>query len=316
VNTLLYGLYSASGSDRVLWSVTRNRLRILAYHGVCADHVGTEAWVPPFFVTESAFRQQMAYVKRHACVLPLGEAVARLRANDLPPRAVSVTFDDGYANNLHLAYPILREYGVPATVFLATAYMQTGDLFPFDRVQLLATLRRRRRQSVDYERLIDYRNSPLDVVLGRLDRYWREEQPEISAQQRETLRPLRADEILQFDPALVEFGAHTHQHCILRNESAGRRRQEITESIHRAGQLAGRRMTLFSYPNGRPGDFSAEDGTVLRSAGIDAAVTTLAGTNCGRTKPLELRRYSIGLCHTRPGFAAEITGFRAWMGRV
>src|SRR5439155_7898210 len=154
--------------------------------------------------------------QRHGCPLPLSEAVTRLKQDDLPDHAISVTLDDGYANNLHSAYPILRKYNVPATLFLATGYVMSGDLFPWDRVQLLDALQERGvRRVASYERLIDYRNSPLDIAVERLETCWRDLQPSLSLDQAETLRPLRPEEIGRFDPDLIEFGAHTHQHCIL-----------------------------------------------------------------------------------------------------
>ena len=312
---LFSGLYSGAAGDHLAWSATRRVLRIVAYHGVCADHVARERWIPPFFVSRTAFDQQIAYLCRHATILPLSEAVVRLAQNDLPDHAVSVTFDDGYANNLHVAYPILRKYRVPATVYLATAYVSSGELFPFDRVQLMSAARER-CGLVPYETLVDYRHSPIDVVFERLKHYWRELQLSVSDEQYETLRPLRPEETQEFDSDIVDFGAHTHNHCILANESPQRRTWEIRESIAHASALAGRAVTSFSYPSGQPGDFGDHDKHALRSAGVEVAVTTSAGANAGGCDALELRRYSIGLTHTPPAFAAEVTGMRAGLAGV
>jgi peptidoglycan/xylan/chitin deacetylase (PgdA/CDA1 family) len=316
VKQLFYGLYSAAGCDQLAWSATRRVLRIVAYHGVCADHLGNESWVPPFFVTRTAFDEQIAYLCRHATILPLSEAVERLAQNDLPDHAVSITFDDGYANNLHLAYPILKKYRVPATVYLATAYISSGDLFPFDRVQLIASAQEPFGAAIPYDRLVDYRHSPIDVVFERLKGYWRDLQLSVSDEQYETLRPLRPEETQEFDSDIIEFGAHTHNHCILANETPQRRTWEIRESIAHANALAGRPVTSFAYPNGQPGDFGDHDKHALRSAGIHVAVTTSAGINSLGGDALELRRFSIGLMHNSPAFAAEVTGVRALLGRA
>jgi peptidoglycan/xylan/chitin deacetylase (PgdA/CDA1 family) len=313
---LFYGLYSAARCDQLAWSATRRVLRIVAYHGVCADHLAHQPWMPPFFVTRTAFDEQIAYLCRHATILPLSEAVERMAQNDLPDHAVSITFDDGYANNLHLAYPILKKYRVPATVYLATAYISSGDLFPFDRVQLIASAQEPFGSSIPYERLVDYRHSPIDVVFERLKGYWRDLQLSVSDEQYETLRPLRPEETQAFDSDIIEFGAHTHNHCILANETPQRRTWEIRESISHASALAGRPVASFAYPNGKPGDFTEHDKHALQSNGIAAASTTTAGTNAAGCDALELRRYSIGLMHTQAAFAAEVTGMRAWLGRA
>lgn len=313
---MMYSAYTAAGLDRMVWRFASRRLRILAYHGVCDDHLAGEQWVPPYFVTRSAFAAQMSYLKRHACVLHLSDAVPRLQADDLPDRAVSITFDDGYANNLHAAFPILKQYGMPATIFLATAYMDSGELFPFDRVQLIEQLTRG-QATVDREApsLRDYESGPLDDVRRRIDDWWLRRGSPLTADQISTLRPLRQDEIAGFNDGLVEFGAHTYSHCILRNETGARRRAEITQSILRVADLTGRTQTLFSYPNGKPGDFGEEDKQVLRGARIAAAVTTAAGSNRRQRDPFELRRYSVGLLHTPQSFAAAITGVQTLLNR-
>src|SRR5215469_12392916 len=113
------------------------RLRILCYHGVCEDRLAHEPWIPGFFVTRSAFEDHVRYLATHARILPLSEAVRRLRDGSLPSRAVSITFDDGYANNMELAYPILQKYSAPATIFLSSAYMESGEIFPFLKVKLI-----------------------------------------------------------------------------------------------------------------------------------------------------------------------------------
>lgn len=319
---MLYGLYSGARCDRLMWGVGRNRLRILAYHGVCDDHLGREPWMPSFFVTRSAFEYQMQYLTRHACVLPLEEAVDRLYAGDLPEGAVSVTFDDGYANNLHLAYPILRELRVPATIFLATAYPLSGELFPFDRVTLVAhhTQGLARRGHANRPPLVEYGSHPLDVVLERLEPWWDETSAALSHAQRESLRPLRTGELEAFDDDRIDFGAHTHSHCILRNEDPARRRWEVAQSIELTGRLTGRQPRLFSFPNGRPGDFDEQDKLSVRTAGVKAAVSTSSGTNRPTSDRFQLARYSIGLAHTASSFAAEVTGLRSAMtslvGRV
>src|SRR6266571_4093146 len=108
----LYKSFARISGDRLVWKLSSDRLRILCYHGVCDDSVARESWVPSYFVTRSAFEFQLQYLRRWASVLPLSEAVRRLRAGSLPPHAVSITFDDGYANNVHLALPLLERYGM------------------------------------------------------------------------------------------------------------------------------------------------------------------------------------------------------------
>lgn len=294
------------GGGRLLWGVDSRRLRILCYHGVCEDSVAGSPWVPDYFVKRSAFERQLQYLRRNACVLPLSEAVARLRDGSLPPRSVSITFDDGYANNLLLAYPLLRQYQLSATVFLATAYIESGDMYPFLKLSLI-----RMSGQAGASDAPEYKHRPLDTVEEWAGRWWPSVQRGLSGVQRRTLRPLTVDEVRQCDPATLDFGAHTHTHCILKNETPQRREREIRGSLERVANWTGRQVRLFSYPNGERGDFSASDQQTLRDNQVAAAVTGIGGANGSRTELMELKRYPVGMYHDAGGFEAEVTGFRA-----
>lgn len=309
----VFRLFSEARCDRVVWRMDGARLRILMYHGVCEDAVAGQPWVPGFFVTRSAFESQLQYLSRWTCVLPLSEAVERLGSKTLPDRCVAVTFDDGYANNLHLAAPLLEKYGACATIFLATAYIQSGDFLPFDRLRLirLAGLGANSSNRKSNSELLEYMTHPVDAVLERADLWWKDVKAGLTNEQRETLRPLQMDELKRLDRKLIDFGAHSHSHCILRNESPARREWELQQSIETVRSWTGGRGHLFAYPNGARGDFNEMDKSTLQSLHIKAALTTIPGANGPACDPLELRRYPVGLFHDENTFVAEITGFRS-----
>lgn len=285
------------------------------YHGVCEDRFAGEPWVPAYFVKRSTFERQVQYLQHVTNVLPLSDAIARLKDNDLPSRCVSITFDDGYANNLHLAHPLLQKYRLPATIFLATAYIESGSFFPFDRLRLIQCARREQKGPGDdaENSLLEYKSNPLDLVLKRADERWSKVRPQLSKAQYETLRPLRLEELQRFDGALIGFGTHTHTHCILRNETTPRRQSDISMSVQSLRRWSHNPVRLFSYPNGQRGDFDERDKQVLQSQGIEAAVTTICGANKPGCDLLELRRYPVGLYHETNEFIAEVTGFRSFL---
>jgi peptidoglycan/xylan/chitin deacetylase (PgdA/CDA1 family) len=99
-------------------------LRILTYHRVNADHPGDRLSVHP-----AAFAAQMETLARTGRpVLPLDRAVMAMRGSEsLPPRAVAITFDDGFADNFDCAVPILARFSFPATFFVATSFMGTSS---------------------------------------------------------------------------------------------------------------------------------------------------------------------------------------------
>lgn len=304
----LYHSFAGTGGDRLVWKLDKNRLRILCYHGVCKNRLAEEQWMPQFFVTESAFESQLQYLQRNTTVLPLWEAVARLQEGTLPHRCVSLTFDDGYANNLQLAYKLLQKYGMPATIFLASSYVESGEFFPFLQTKLIK-LSGETKPEVRF--MPDYKLTPLDSVMQSASRWWPEIKAKLSDEQRQTLRPLTTEEVQNADPRLIEFGAHSHSHCIFRNETPVRRQMEIQTSLQKVEQWTARPVRLFSYPNGQRGDFNSSDQVILRKEGVQAAVTAIAGANGQDSDCFALRRYPVSLYHDQLGFRAEVSGFRS-----
>ena len=127
------GLSRLSAKMRRLWRRTPPVGLILLYH-----RVATPATDPQLLsVTPERFAAQMAYLSAHFEVVSLHELVGRLPKAGTASRLIAVTFDDGYADNLSQAKPILEAYKVPATVFVATAALATGSGFWWDEVEAL-----------------------------------------------------------------------------------------------------------------------------------------------------------------------------------
>ncbi len=93
------------------------RIPVLTYHAV-------EAGSSPIAISPQAFASQMGWLSRHGYrVIRLSELVGHFEAaSALPPRTVVITFDDGFESVYLHAFPILAEYGFPASVFLVTGY--------------------------------------------------------------------------------------------------------------------------------------------------------------------------------------------------
>lgn len=107
------------------------RAVILMYHRVAEP--AADPW--ELTVSPQHFADQMAVLHEWGRVLPLQEMVRRLKAGTLPQRAVAVTFDDGYADNLRVAKPLLEKYNVPATFFLATGGLDHRREFWWDELE-------------------------------------------------------------------------------------------------------------------------------------------------------------------------------------
>ena len=101
-----------------------SKLTIVTYHAVVRSPLKIYDWC---FLGEESFRQQLTYLKKHFDVVSLAAAVEVLRAGKLNRPTAVITLDDGYQNNYSVAFPILREFGFPATVFIATGFIDTDD---------------------------------------------------------------------------------------------------------------------------------------------------------------------------------------------
>ena len=101
----------------------RQRLLILAYHGISMDD--EHLWNPAQYISQELFRARLNLIAESGCtVLPLAEGVRRLFARDLPERSIVLTFDDGTYDFYLRAYPLLKEFNYPATLYLTTFYSQ------------------------------------------------------------------------------------------------------------------------------------------------------------------------------------------------
>ena len=118
-------LAAAAGISRILadsaWR--ERRLLILCYHGV--SRYDEHEWDGALYITAETLRRRMQLLKQERCnVLPLAEAVNRLHKGTLPPRAVTITFDDGYHDFYSTAFPIIESFGFPVTLYLTTYYVE------------------------------------------------------------------------------------------------------------------------------------------------------------------------------------------------
>src|SRR5437762_5792628 len=116
-------------ADILIQSLLRLRrtpaLSVLIYHRV----LDTTDPLRPSEPTGAEFELRMRWLKANFNVISLADAVAGLKSRALPPRALAITFDDGYRDNCQTAMPILTRLGLPATFFIATGYLDGGRMF-------------------------------------------------------------------------------------------------------------------------------------------------------------------------------------------
>lgn len=297
-------------------------LVVLTYHRVLAAP-------DPLLPSEpdtTTFRTQLAFLARHLRVLPLSEALQRLQAASLPQCAVSITFDDGYANNYTCALPVLRSLGLPATVFVATGYLNGGCMW---NDGVIETFRRCRKPQLDLRPLglepdlgqhmlasDDQRRAGMTAVINALKYRPLAERTAVvnqMARLAEVRLPedlmLTSDELRDLHRKGIEIGGHTVNHPILARIEPEEARREITAGAAQLAAITGEQPRLFAYPNGRPGtDFGPEHAEMVRDAGFTHALTTESGLGRRSTDPYRLPRIALW-SRSAPRLAASLMSF-------
>ena len=277
---------------------THAGFQILCYHRVNDES-------DPFFsgVPVAIFAAQMEILSRYFNVLSLEELLERATKKDVPPRAIAITFDDGYRDNYVHAFPVLRRFNLPAIIFLTTGPMDDGKPLWHDRA--FEIFRRTTKADFSFRgesyslRGIVEKRAALDAML----RYLRICSPE---EREETLREAWTDlmgnleanthEMLSWPEARemkaggITFGAHTVTHPILSGLPIQNAIQEITDSKQRIQEQLHDTIRLFAYPNGRENDFNEHVKKAVKDAGFLGAVTTLLGVNDRDSDLFALRR--------------------------
>lgn len=307
----------------------RNSLTVLNYHRVeDASKPGFNTYKPNVSATPEMFAAQMAYVKRHYNVITCDHLVAWLqRKTKLPPYPALITFDDGYKDNLVHAYPILRQHGLSAIIFLATAYI--GGSIPFywdyvaycfyhtqrDSIQLTPF------QSVSWsdDRSRDRAISRWIELVKRLPDHDKQEKVRALPAQLNLSVPDHAfaglcltwEQVREMQGSGLEFGAHTVNHPILTRVPLSSAAVELADSKSRVEAELGKPVISFAYPNGQAEDFSAGVVELVRKTGFHLAFTLMPGPSrvaVVRENPLTIRRIFLARSDTLPRFAAKLVG--------
>lgn len=277
-----------------------NDLRILAYHRVLTlpDPDAFDFDLELVSTSAESFREQMRFVKERFRPMRMADVLDHLDAGEpLPPDAVVVTFDDGYDDNYAVAFPILRELGVPATFFVSTGHIDNGSPFAYDWLvyMILHTTAAhlqlpelRLDQPMPAERAarralagkVLFKMKGLDdthqlALIARLEREWRMPRDAAPAH----CRPMSWAQVRDMHAAGFEIGSHGMHHKMLAKLSPDELQIELRESKATLERELDHPATLLSYPVG--GDRAFNDSVVRATmdAGYRLACCYVCGTN-------------------------------------
>jgi len=268
---------------------------ILLYHRVAEARPDTHG----LCIRHEDFADHMRHLRRNYQTISLEELIAATQSRDVPERAVAVTLDDGYLDNLLTASPVLVDLGIPATFFVTSDGLDDSREFWWDTLeriflcdaQIPGTLdrtvagipsalatrtpdERMNAHGILYQALFDSTKETRDALLSRvLD--W----SGLRLPVRPGYRPMRKEEAIRLSgrPGHV-IGAHGASHLSLPAQTPEIRKREIVESKHALERILGRRVHAFAYPFGHYDEATVD---TVRDAGFLAAVTCdHAGVSC------------------------------------
>lgn len=305
-----------------------NKIVVLMYHEVLRGDV--ESWT---VVEEKSFIQQMTYLKENFRLLSIDDALlfsqnGAVVDGDDRPLAV-VTFDDGYAGNLHVMLPIINELEIPVTIYVSTLAVEQGSTYWYDRIinvaqsgapikldlskhglgcyninacsgsenwkviqQLLTDLK-----GVDYK----IRTMITDDVINQVKAICGEVASDVTP-----LRQMSIDDVKSIAcHPLVTIGAHSHCHNILVQLPHKEAEQSVKKSKALLEEWTGQAVTCFAYPNG---NYNEELIGIVRDAGFVSAVTTEAGEWTSEDCDYSIPRRSVGRYDSFSYFKVNVAG--------
>jgi peptidoglycan/xylan/chitin deacetylase (PgdA/CDA1 family) len=304
------------------------RLLILCYHGIAFED--EHIWAPGLYLSVETFRQRMQLLQdRRYNVLALQEGLRRLKDATLPPNSVAITFDDGEYNFHALAYPILRSFGYPSTVYLATYYC--FHQIPVFDVTASYLLWKGRGRTLDTRDLLPDGSTVLlsdanfrEVYL----QFWKSvRERHLSADEKNKLAEelavrtgydyahltknrifhlMTPEETAEISRNNVTVELHTHRHRTPRDRDLFLR--EIRENREAITSITGIRPKHFCYPSG---DYCSDYFPWLRQEGVLSATTCESGIAAAGDEQLRLPRLLDMNSVTQQEFEGWLSGFSA-----
>jgi peptidoglycan/xylan/chitin deacetylase (PgdA/CDA1 family) len=297
IRQVMAGIYYYSG---IYKEVHRGKAIILMYHRVLPERETDGMYIQPgMYVCKDVFEMQMQFLKEHFTIVSFGELLDlwTQKTYDRSKRYCVVTFDDGWLDNYIYAYPVLKKYEIPATIFLPTAFIGTNKWFWPDKIGFLlrhylkANIVEGKKRSVSslwdqYPWMKEFETRPgeekIDSVIERFKGLLEDEVHhfientrkifEVELPEKRVL--LNWKEVEEMSGNGISFGSHSANHRILTRIKVAEAREEVKNSLSMLADKNINFIPMFCYPNG---EHNAEIQELVKQSGYQAAVTTRFG---------------------------------------
>lgn len=290
-----------------------HRIIILGYHRVVKDFSASSRWaIPSLLISAHTFKQHLKLIQQNFDCMSLDKALAVIAGQrGLTRDAVVLTFDDGYQDFYDVAFPILRAYRMPATIFVPTALI--GQQIPLLHDQLYYLLMEMSQgqhslltlltefhldellplvQALDSQKANHYSMMRALVALpqeklNQLLAAMKQKTKFVDTNFPTEYQLLNWPQLLELAAAGITIGAHTRKHTLLTQESTDIVVQEIYGSKAELEQNLGQPVDHFSYPDGR---YNSQIAAHVRNADFLSACTIEDRPNTPSDSPYQLKR--------------------------
>ncbi|MEO8493616.1 MAG: polysaccharide deacetylase family protein [Planctomycetota bacterium] len=282
-----------------------NLLRVLTYHRIDDPSASAHLYPGTLSSTPDEFRWQMEYFANRYCIVDIHAVLTAIRGeHELPPRSLLITFDDAYQDFAEHAWPTLRNWSLPAVLFVPTSF--PGDraaAFWWDRLHQAAYDSNALETRADRQRvraLVRHaKELPHADALTLVDEYCRDRDAHSVKN-----HVMTWDQLRELAGEGLDLAAHTCTHPLMTRISIEQAVHEATQSRQDLRHQIGTDLPVFAYPGGA---YSQSLVGPLRRAGFEAAFTTQCGFNdIGTANALLLRRINVSVATPRTALRAKL----------
>ncbi|MFX0135040.1 MAG: polysaccharide deacetylase family protein [Candidatus Hodarchaeota archaeon] len=324
--------------SRIPLLLSKGKTIILMYHRVLNEQQ-TSNIQPAMYVTTHVFEEHIKYLVSHFKIISFQKFLHVLKNSAIEnnKRYCIITFDDGWRDNFINAYPILKKYNIPATIFLSTSYIGTTNWFWPDRITFLLNsvkmlyhsdnskhnLFRTMKEygiegfyrDLNHNSSLIINNSVIEAIIeglktkseSQIESLIERLQGILSINFPQERLILSWQEISEMSRHDISFGSHTCNHVILTKLLREEINYQIQDSRNKIMKHKINFIPVLAYPNGNYNDIVIEE---TKRVGYEAALTTEFGFNDEKTDPYKFKRIGIhnDITSTVPKFSCHILG--------
>lgn len=309
----------------------QNKLLILTYHGISLED--EHLWDSSLFMPPDFLRRRFELIKKHDCtVLPLNVALKKLYSKTLPKKAVVITFDDGNYDFYQQAFPIIKEFNFPTTLYMTTFYSQYNKpvftvaagyllwkgkskildchsvLGINEQINLATEDNRERAYALIFAHVSENKFSAeqKDCLLERICANLQLDYREFC--RKRIMQLMNKDEVANIASAGIDVQLHTHRHRAPLEEQLFRR--EIQDNRQVIDGATGKRANHFCYPSG---EYNPRFFAWMKAENVISATTCETALSTAGTNPFLLPRLFDTCSLSEVEFEGWLTGISQFL---